>query len=75
MMSVHPVFLRHHRVAHLAWCRRHLCFNCQDWTDILSTDESRFYCVAEQRQQVLKSVVLTETASAEVSGTNRDCEC
>ena len=28
--AVHPVLLRHHHVARLAWCRRHLRFNRRD---------------------------------------------
>ncbi len=41
--AVRPVFLRRHRVARLAWCRRHLRFNRRDWAGILFTDESRIH--------------------------------
>ena len=40
---IRPVLQQRHRVARLAWCRRHIHFTQQDWARILFTDESRFH--------------------------------
>ena len=40
--AIRPVSLRRHRVARLAWCRRHLRYTNRDWQRVLFTDESRF---------------------------------
>lgn len=41
--AIRPVLQRRHRVARLAWCRRHLRFTRRDWARILFSDESRFH--------------------------------
>lgn len=41
--AIRPVLQPRHRVARLAWARRHLRFRLQDWNTILFTDESRFH--------------------------------
>ena len=41
--AIRPMLLPRHRAARQMWCRRYLRFRIQDWTNILSTDESRFH--------------------------------
>ena len=41
--AIRPTLLQRHRVARLAWCRRHRRFNNRDWAEVLFTDESRFH--------------------------------
>jgi len=41
--AIRPIVLPMHRVYRLTWCRRHLRFKRQDWTNIQFTDESHFH--------------------------------
>lgn len=48
--AIRPVLLQRHRVARLAWARRHLRFRIRDWADVLFTDESRFHLDSSDRR-------------------------
>lgn len=53
--AIRPVLLQRHRVARLAWSRRHLRFRMQDWADVLFSDESRFHLdSSDGRQRVYR---------------------
>lgn len=41
--AIRPVLLQRHRVARLAWCRRHIRLLRREWGDILFSDECRVH--------------------------------
>ena len=51
--AIRPIVLPMHRVSRLTWCRRHLRFKRQDWTNIQFTDESRFHLDSSDDQSLL----------------------
>ena len=51
--AIRPIVLPMHHVSRLTWCRRHLRFKRQDWTNIQFTDESRFHLDSSDDQCLL----------------------